>query len=84
MLDRGEVLAPPTTEERLDLCRVILRERWALRGRVNSTRRHLGGFIKGLPGAATLRRRLFEDHTLDGNLAILDEYQASSHAFEAA
>lgn len=76
-LDGGEPLALPTMQERLDLCRRLLRERWELRGRVNSTRRHLGGFIKGLPGAANLRRELFEDHTLDGNLAILDRYQAT-------
>ncbi|MBM4377435.1 MAG: tRNA-dihydrouridine synthase [Deltaproteobacteria bacterium] len=84
MLDRGEALAQPTLEERLDLCRTLLRERWALRGRVNSTRRHLGGFIKGLPGAATLRRELFESDSLDGNLAILDRYQASADGHVAA
>jgi len=84
MLDRGEDLALPSMEERLDLCRRLLRERWELRGRVNSTRRHLGGFIKGLPGAAGLRRTLFEDHTLEGNLAILDRYQSGTDSYAAA
>ncbi len=84
MLDRGEELAPPTTQERLDLCRRLLHERWALRGRVNSTRRHLGGFIKGLPGASGLRRELFESHTLEGNLALLERYQACADSFAAA
>jgi len=84
MLDRGEELAPPTLEERFDLCRRLLHERWALRGRVSSTRRHLGGFIKGLTGASALRLELFQCDTLEGNLAILDRYQSAADSFAAA
>jgi tRNA-dihydrouridine synthase B len=83
-LDRGELLPPPTVEERVALCRRLLTERYALRQRVSSARRHMGGFLKGLTGAGALRRELFECDTLEGNLAILDRYLANADAFEAA
>lgn len=38
---------------------------------VHMTRRHLAGYIRGLPGAAALRRQLFECDTLAGCVAIL-------------
>ncbi len=76
LLDRGETLAPPTPAERIALCRRLLVERHEARGRVSSTRRHLGGYLSGLPGAATLRRELFQCDTLEGNLAILERYEA--------
>ena len=74
LLDRGETLAPPSADERIAMCRRLLIERYRERGRVSSTRRHLGGYVSGLPGAAGLRRELFQCDSLDGCLAILDRY----------
>jgi nifR3 family TIM-barrel protein len=71
-LDRGELVAPPTVAERLAMCRRLLVERYEARGRVSSARRHLGGFIRGVVGAAALRRELFQCDSLAGCLAILD------------
>ena len=39
---------------------------------MHCTRRHLAGYLKGLPGAAALRSELNNCDTLSGCLAILD------------
>ncbi len=75
LLDRGEEVAPPTPEERIALCREHLIANVAQRGEpfgVHCTRRHLAGYLKGLPGAASLRRQLNQCDSLEGCLAILD------------
>ncbi len=71
----------PTLEERLDLCRTHLRTNVAQRGELHGvrvTRRHLSGYLRGMPGAAELRRHLLFCDTLDGCLAILDGYRAAA------
>lgn len=75
LLDHGVHLAPPTPEERLDLCRRHLRANVEVRGEphgVRVIRRHLSGYLHGLRGAAALRRQLLFDDTLEGCLQILD------------
>ncbi|MSP24562.1 MAG: tRNA dihydrouridine synthase DusB [Myxococcales bacterium] len=77
-IDSGLTLAEPSSEERIELCRALLVARVAQRGEargVTSTRRHLGGFVSGLMGAAALRRELFDCPTLEGCLAILDRFE---------
>ncbi len=83
LLDRGEALPPPTEAERIALCREHLVANVAQRGEpfgVHCTRRHLSGYLKGLPGAASLRQRLNHCDTLEGCCAILEEaaYQVTS------
>ena len=46
--------------------------RAASRFGVHFTRRHLSGYLKGLPGAAALRQELNQCDSLEGCLAILD------------
>jgi len=68
---------PPTIAERLELCREHLRANTSQRGEpygVRVTRRHLSGYLRGMPGAAELRRRLLFEDSLEGCLAILDAY----------
>jgi tRNA-dihydrouridine synthase B len=75
LLDRGVDLPLPTPEERLALCREHLIANVEQRGApfgVHCTRRHLAGYLKGLPGAASLRQALNRCDSLDGCLAILD------------
>ncbi len=79
LLDRGERLPAPSALERLALCREHLQANVARRGEpfgVHCTRRHLAGYLKGLPGAAAVRHALNHDETLAGCLAILDEAEA--------
>ncbi len=75
LLERGERLEPPTAEERIALCREHLVANVAFRGEpfgVHCTRRHLAGYLKGLPGAAALRQELNRCDSLEGCLSILD------------
>jgi tRNA-dihydrouridine synthase B len=78
LLDRGVVLPEPTAAERIDLCREHLAVNAAARGEprgIHCTRRHLGGYLRGLPSAGGLRRELFACDTLAGCLEILDRYE---------
>jgi nifR3 family TIM-barrel protein len=79
LLDTGVELPLPTPEERIALCREHLTANVAQRGEpfgVHCTRRHLSGYLKGLPGAAALRQRLNGCDSLEGCLAILGEAPA--------
>jgi len=81
LLDHATVLSPPTLAERLELCRAHLcasvQQRGEPRG-VYCIRRHLGGYIHGLHGAAALRAKLFSCDRLAGCLEILAD--AEEHA----
>ncbi len=75
LIDRGQTVASPTADERLALCRKHLVANVEQRGEpfgVHCTRRHLAGYLKGLPGAAALRQALNECDSLGGCLAILE------------
>jgi len=75
LLRDGVTVAPPTDEERLELCRAHLRANVEERGEpygVRVTRRHLSGYLAGLRGAAQLRQQLNQCDSLEGCLAILD------------
>jgi tRNA-dihydrouridine synthase B len=81
LLDAGDEIALPTSHERIALCREHLMANVARRGEpfgVHCTRRHLSGYLKGLPGAAALRQQLNECDSLDGCLAILDGSRAAA------
>mgnify|MGYP000945826692 FL=1 len=71
----GDV-ALPTPAERLGLCKEHLLANVAERGEpfgVRVTRRHLSGYLSGLPGAAALRQKLNVEDDLGRCLAILGE-----------
>lgn len=75
LIDHGKSIPLPTPAERLALCREHLIANVAQRGEpfgVHCTRRHLAGYLKGLPGAAALRQMLNLCDSLDGCLAILE------------
>jgi tRNA-dihydrouridine synthase len=81
LLDRSEAIAPPTTSERIALCREHLVANVERRGEpfgVHCTRRHLSGYLKGIPGAAALRQQLNACDSLEGCLAILDGCRAAA------
>ncbi len=86
LLDGGVSLPEPTLEERLDTCREHLTAAASKRGEkrgVQATRRYLTGYIRGVRGAAELRRRLVVTDTLQGCLDLLDEYQSRPDSFGA-
>jgi tRNA-dihydrouridine synthase B len=83
LLREGVLLAPPTDDERIDLCKRHLVANVEMRGEpfgVRCTRRHLSGYLTGLRGASQLRRELNLEDTLDGCLAILDGWRARAAA----
>jgi len=72
---RGEPCAPPTAEERIDLCKRHLHANVLVRGERHGchvTRRHLSGYLHGLPNAAITRRRLMECETEQACVDVLD------------
>jgi tRNA-dihydrouridine synthase B len=83
LLRNGVTVAPPTDEERLELCRTHLRanveERTEPYG-VRVTRRHLSGYLAGMRGASQLRQQLNVCDTLEGCLSILSTAQIRSAA----
>jgi tRNA-dihydrouridine synthase B len=83
LLREGREVDPPTTEERIALCKKHLVMNTRQRGEpagVRVTRRHLAGYLHGLHGAGALRRLLNECDSLDGCLSILDEALARKAA----
>lgn len=83
----GRDVAPPTAEERIALCKKHLQTNVEERGEphgVRCTRRHLSGYLHGLPGAAQLRRELNVCDSLEGCLAILDGWLARAASYAAA
>jgi hypothetical protein len=40
-------------------------------------RRHLQGYLSGVPGGMELRRALLTDDTLAGNLALIDTHEVA-------
>lgn len=83
LLRNGETHPLPTNAERIDLCRDHLRANVEQRGEphgVRCTRRHLSGYLAGLPGASRLRQQLNTCDSLEGCLAILDAYDSAAAA----
>lgn len=60
LLDRGEVLPPPSALERIDVAREHARALVAFGGEhaVVRMRKHVGWYITGMPGASHLRERV--------------------------
>lgn len=92
LLDEGVECAPPTWDERIDLCIEHLGANVAERGErhgVAVTRRHLTGYLKGIPGAAALRQRLVVTDTMAACVELLEESRqrraaSRSHDMEAS
>lgn len=78
-LDGGAEPAPPTAKQRIELCRQHLIEQCAERGEirgVRSLRRYYPGYLRGLHGAANLRRELNATDTQEGVLELLSTFEA--------
>src|SRR5262249_17661710 len=79
LLDHGVTLDPPAASDRFALCREHLRANVEARSEifgVRVTRRHLTGYLRGLPNAATIRKRLLFCDSLQGCVDILNEEES--------
>jgi len=75
----GRPVVMPDAAERLALCRDHLRANVAFRSEpygVRVTRRHLSGYLHGLPGASAMRQRLMQCDSLAECLDVLEESAA--------
>ena len=79
-LERGEVLPPPTREERLSMAEEHLRGLVREKGEyiaVREMRAHASHYFRGLPHATALRREIMHAETEAGFLALLEEYKTA-------
>lgn len=75
LLDHGVRLPGPTAEERIAVCKEHLRANVEARGEgrgVRCTRRHLSGYLTGLPNANVLRKKLYVTDTFAECVELLD------------
>lgn len=75
-IQTGEILPPPTLEERVDVCRKHLRKSIEWKGAIvgiNEMRRHYANYLKGLPGIKDYRNRLVTLKTMEEVEEVLDE-----------
>lgn len=72
----GEILPPPTLEERVDVCKKHLLRSVEWKGPIvgiNEMRRHYTNYLKGLPNIKEFRSRLVTLPDKEGVIAVLDE-----------
>lgn len=76
-LEEGRLYPEPSPQERIDICRLHLDRLIALKGEkiaVQEMRKHASWYIKGLPGAAEIRRKIHKAETRQELLAILYDF----------
>ena len=77
LMQTGEVLPPPTWEERLTVVRehLTMKVEWlGERKGVLEMRRMYGGYFKGFRNASRIRAEIMQEETLTGVLSVLDRY----------
>lgn len=82
----GELLAPPTWEERISVVRehLVMKCEWLGEKKgVMEMRRMYGGYFKGFRNASTIRTAIMQEDTLDGVSRVLDRCEANEFADEA-
>lgn len=83
-IQTGELMAPPSVEERVQVCRQHLRKSIEWKGAIvgiNEMRRHYANYLKGLPGIKDYRNRLVTLKTMEEVEAVLDEVAINYKGF---
>ncbi len=81
----GEHLAPPTIEQRIEVCKNHLKRSYEWKGPVVGIlemRRHYAQYLKGLPNIKEYRMRLVTNNSIDEINEILDEIVTRYSGFE--
>lgn len=84
-LENGNYLAPPTIQERVDVCRMHLDMSIQWKGLprgINEMRRHYSSYLKGLPDIKPFRQRLVTTDEEMGVKSILDEVEKVYEGYE--
>jgi tRNA-dihydrouridine synthase B len=85
--ETGRLMAGPTTEERVDVCRQHLAGALAWNGPVqglNEMRGRYGQYLRGLPGIGSWLKQLVRLADADAVLGMLQEIEAAYPAYTAA
>lgn len=83
-IQTGEMLAPPTLEERVEVCRKHLRKSLEWKGPIvgiNEMRRHYANYLKGLPNIKEYRNRLVTLKTMEEVEDVLDEVRRNYEGY---
>jgi nifR3 family TIM-barrel protein len=83
----GQHLAPPTVEQRVDVCRKHLHKSYTWKGPkvgIFEMRRHYANYLKGLPNIKEYRSKLVTMMTVEEIDAVLDEIVQKFSGFEFA
>ena len=83
----GEHLAPPTIEQRVEVCRKHLHKSFEWKGPkvgIFEMRRHYANYLKGLPNIKEYRGKLVTLNTVEEIDAVLDEIVVKFSGFEFA
>ncbi|MFY7841012.1 MAG: tRNA dihydrouridine synthase DusB [Lacibacter sp.] len=83
----GEHLAPPTVEQRVEVCRKHLHKSYKWKGPkvgIFEMRRHYANYLKGLPNIKEYRSKLVTMMTVEEIDAVLDEIVTRFAGFEFA
>jgi tRNA-dihydrouridine synthase B len=81
----GEMLAPPTLEDRIAVCKKHLQKSVEWKGLIvgiNEMRRHYANYLKGLPGIKEFRNRLVTLKEPAEVEAVLDEVASTYRGYE--
>lgn len=83
-METGELLAPPTVEERVEVARKHLRKSLEWKGPIvgiNEMRRHYANYLKGLPNIKEYRNRLVTLREMEEVEEVLDEVKQTYSGF---
>lgn len=81
----GEILAPPTISERVEVCKKHLRKSFEWKGPkvgIFEMRRHYANYLKGLPNIKEYRSQLVVMQTVEEIEYVLDDVLAKYDGFE--
>lgn len=84
-LQTGELLDPPTIQERVAVCRKHLKRSVEWKGAIvgiNEMRRHYTNYLKGMPGIRDYRSRLVTLPTEEAVLEVLNEIETHYQDFK--
>lgn len=84
-VETGELLAPPSIKERVEVCKKHLRKSFEWKGPVVGIfemRRHYANYLKGMPNIKEYRARLVTSPTVEEIESILDEILVHYDDFE--
>ena len=85
-LTTGKLLPDPAPEEKVRIAIIHMDRLIALKGEtvaVREMRKHLAGYLKGLPGAARVKDKVMEETRRDEMVRLLEDYVAGIEAKES-